>query len=95
LKIFPFPITDKHLEGSYMSMVVENKVQEQTPSLLHHPGRWVRPKLLPFIFGINPDQARKYRERGIWVEGKQWRYDPIRRVVYCPTEIENWLGGKQ
>jgi len=32
---------------------------------------------------------------GIWVEEEQWRYDPIRRVVYCPTEIEDWLGGKK
>jgi len=58
------------------------------------PGRWVRPSLLSVLFGINAEQARKYRERGLWLEEKHWRYDPVRRVVYNPEEIENWFGGK-
>ncbi len=62
------------------------------PALI--PGRWVRPNLLPVLFGINAEQARKYRERGFWLEEKHWRFDPVRRVVYNPEEIANWFEGK-
>lgn len=58
------------------------------------PAKWVRPNLLPVLFGINPDQARKYRERGIWLEERHWRYDPLHRVVYSPKAIEAWFGGE-
>lgn len=57
------------------------------------PAKWVRPSLLPIIFGITPEAARKYRERGVWLEGKHWRYDPVNKIVYCPSEIENWMEG--
>tara|TARA_B100001105_G_scaffold241281_1_gene220549 strand:- start:15147 stop:15293 length:147 start_codon:yes stop_codon:yes gene_type:complete len=46
------------------------------------------------LFGINAEQARKYRERGFWLEEKHWRFDPVRRVVYNPEEIANWFEGK-
>ncbi|KXS51415.1 DNA-binding protein [Marinobacter persicus] len=59
-----------------------------------NPARWVRPILLPALFGITPEMARKYRERGLWLEGKHWRFDPIKRVVYCPAEIEKWMEGE-
>lgn len=58
------------------------------------PGRWVRDRLLLPVFGITPEMARKYRERGVWLEEKHWRFDPIGRVVYCPAEIENWMAGQ-
>lgn len=58
------------------------------------PGKWVRPNLLMPLFGVTPEQARKYRERGIWIEERHWRFDPINRVVYNPTEIEDWFEGK-
>lgn len=57
-------------------------------------GRWVRPNLLMPMFGITSETARKYRERGIWLEGKHWCIDPVGRVVYNPTAIEDWFEGK-
>lgn len=59
-----------------------------------HRGRWVRAELLVPMFGINKEQARKYRERGLWLENKQWRKDPVGRVVYHPAAIEDWFEGK-
>ncbi|WP_417536610.1 hypothetical protein [Methylophaga sp.] len=75
---------------------MKNNIESNNATVLPpvSPGRWVRPNLLFALFGINPEQARKYRERGLWLEGKHWRFDPINRVVYRPAEIENWLEGK-
>lgn len=64
---------------------------EQFPVLR---GRWIRPNLLMPTFGITPETARKYRERGIWLERKHWRFDPVGRVVYNPAAIEDWFEGK-
>jgi len=57
-------------------------------------GRWVRGSLLMAIFGISEETARKYRERGIWLEGRQWCKDPVGRVVYNPSSIDDWFEGK-
>ncbi|WP_417519080.1 DNA-binding protein [Marinobacter sp.] len=75
-----------------MNVEIESSSKIVLPAL--SPGRWVRPNLLLVLFGINAEQARKYRDRGFWLENKHWRFDPIRRVVYNPTEIENWFEGK-
>lgn len=56
------------------------------------PGRWVRGKLLGPIWGLTEEGARKYRERGVWLEGRHWKYDPVGRVVYHRDEIDNWFG---
>ncbi len=55
--------------------------------------KWVRGNLLPNVFGISSEAARKYRDRGVWLEGRQWRYDPVGRVVYNINEIELWIEG--
>lgn len=57
-------------------------------------GEWIRPVLLFPTFGITAEAARKYRERGVWLEGKHWRFDPLGKVVYSPTAINDWFGGK-
>lgn len=57
-------------------------------------GRWVRGALLMSVFGLSEETARKYRERGLWLEGKHWRKDPVGRVVYNPPAIEDWFEGK-
>ncbi|MBQ91876.1 DNA-binding protein [Marinobacter sp. SS5-14b] len=75
-----------------MNSTSDSTQTKSLPALV--PGRWVRPNLLPVLFGINAEQARKYRERGFWLEEKHWRFDPVRRVVYNPEEIANWFEGK-
>ena len=57
-------------------------------------GKWVRDRLMMPLFGITPEMARKYRERGVWLEEKHWRKDPSGRIVYNRLEIENWFEGK-
>lgn len=56
-------------------------------------GEWFRPDLLPYIFGISVEAARKYRSGGLWLEGKHWRTDPANRIVYSRQAIEAWMGG--
>lgn len=57
----------------------------------YHPDHWFRGALLPVIFGISQECARKYRERGIWLEGRHWKKDPVGRVVYNPCAINQWF----
>jgi hypothetical protein len=57
-------------------------------------GDWFRGELLTPVFGISNEAARKYRERGIWLEGRQFRKDPVGRYVYSRQAITDWMGGK-
>ncbi|NQD78633.1 DUF1233 family excisionase [Pseudomonas sp. CrR14] len=58
------------------------------------PAEWIRPRLLPQIFGITAEAARKYRERGVWLEGKHYRKDPVGQYVYNRNAINGWMGGQ-
>ena len=55
------------------------------------PAEWVRGSLLFPIFGINENQAGKYRKAQQWVQGVHWRKDPARRIVYNTERISQWL----
>ncbi|MNC48846.1 hypothetical protein D3C75_979870 [compost metagenome] len=68
----------------------------ETKDIKHRivPGLWFRQELLQTTFGISTDAARKYRTKGLWLEGKHWRIDPANRIVFNRNEIEAWLGGK-
>lgn len=54
------------------------------------PAKWVRPNLLPSIFGITAGAARKYRERGEWLEGTHFKQKG-RNYWYNRVEIDNWV----
>jgi hypothetical protein len=58
------------------------------------PADWIRGNLLLPVFGITSEAARKYRERGIWLEGLHFRKDPVGQYVYSRPAITNWMGGK-
>jgi hypothetical protein len=64
--------------------------QTATTALPYSP-EWVRPNVMSATFGITPEAARKYRDRGKWLEGEHWKYDPLRKVVYNPKAIDRWL----
>jgi len=55
------------------------------------PAEWVRGNLLLPIFGINENQAGKYRKQGLWKEGIHYRKDPVKRIVYNTQRITKWL----
>lgn len=61
--------------------------------LLISPAVWIRKELLFPIFGLSAEAVRKYRDRGIWLEEKQWRTDPANVIVYNRLEIEKWMAG--
>ncbi len=58
------------------------------------PADWFRGNLLPAVFGITSEAARKYRERGQWLEGVHYRKDPMGQYVYNRQAITDWLGGR-
>lgn len=62
-----------------------------TTAMAIQPAKWTRGELLPFVFGISTGAARKYRERGVWLEGKQWKKDPVGRVIYNIPAIVVWM----
>jgi hypothetical protein len=57
-------------------------------------GAWFRQDLLYPIFGLSTEAVRKYRSKGIWLEGKHWRWDPANVIVYNRLAIERWMEGR-
>ena len=57
------------------------------------PGAWFRQDLLYPVFGLSTEAVRKYRSRGIWLEGKHYRTDPANVLVYNKEAIEKWMAG--
>ncbi len=55
------------------------------------PAEWFRGNLLAPIFGISSEAARKYRERGVWLDGKHYRKDPMGKYVFNRQAISNWM----
>lgn len=58
------------------------------------PATWVRSALLWPLFGITSEAARKYRDRGIWLEGKHWKKNPLGNMVYNWRAIDEWNAAK-
>ncbi|NKI17387.1 DUF1233 family excisionase [Spongiibacter sp. KMU-166] len=61
----------------------------------HYAAKWVRGNVMESTFGITQEAARKYRERGVWLEGRHWRKDPQGRIVYSPAAIDTWFESGQ
>lgn len=58
------------------------------------PGAWFRQDLLYPVFGLSTEAVRKYRSRGLWLEGKHYRTDPANVLVYNKEAIEKWMAGQ-
>lgn len=58
------------------------------------PGAWFRQDLLYPVFGLSTEAVRKYRSRGLWLEGKHYRTDPANVLVYNKDAIEKWMAGQ-
>ena len=56
--------------------------------------KWVTHKKATALTGFTYDQMKKYRHRGFWQEGVEWRYNPIGVIVYNPKAIDDWNEGK-
>ncbi len=70
------------------------KLQEEFKSESLSHNKWVNHKKMTELTGFTYDQMRKYRERGHWLEGKHWRFNPVRTIVYNPVEVDKWSEGK-
>jgi hypothetical protein len=57
------------------------------------PATWVKGNLLPALFGLTPEAARKKRYRGEWLEDKHYKMAPDGNYVYNWREIDKWYGG--
>lgn len=69
-------------------MAAAAKIEYRVP-----PSAWFRMEVVTQIFGITADAAKKYRIRGLWLEGKHYRKDPANRIVYNRAAIEAWMAG--
>ncbi|WP_458725590.1 excisionase family protein [Pseudomonas mandelii] len=58
------------------------------------PGAWFRQDLLYPVFGLSTEAVRKYRSRGLWLEGKHYRTAPANVLVYNKEAIEKWMAGQ-
>lgn len=56
--------------------------------------KWVEHKKVTELNGMTYDQMKMYRRNGDWLEERQWRYTPKRRVVYNIQAIDEWCEGK-
>lgn len=57
------------------------------------PARMVTIKLYSTISGKTEGAIRKKIERGIWVEGKQYRRDPEGCIWIITRGVEQWVEG--
>lgn len=64
----------------------------ETPVLLA-PARLVTIKLYALISGKTEGAIRKKIERGIWVEGRQYRRDPEGCIWIITRGVEQWVEG--
>ncbi len=58
------------------------------------PAKWVKGFVLYPLFGLTSQAAQKKRDRGVFLEGKHWRYAPDKTVMYNWKEIESWYDGQ-
>jgi len=58
------------------------------------PATWVKPGLLPYLFGITKGAADKKRQRGVWLEEKHYRKAPDETIFYNWRQIEKWCAGE-
>ncbi len=58
------------------------------------PAKWVKGFILYPLFGLTAQAAQKKRDRGVFLEGKHWRYAPDKTVMYNWKEIESWYDGQ-
>jgi hypothetical protein len=58
------------------------------------PAAWVKPGLLPYLFGITTGAADKKRQRGVWLEEKHYRKAPDDTIFYNWRQIEKWWAGE-
>ena len=58
------------------------------------PETWVYGALLFPLFGFSEEAAKKYRDRGLWLEGVHWRKNAANRIVYNRIEINKWMASQ-
>lgn len=65
----------------------------QAPSQIPYvrPARFVTVELAGAITGLGENAVRKRIERGLWVEGKQWRRGPDGRQYIDMEGVEAWV----
>lgn len=64
---------------------------ERTDQFPIMPAAWVKPKLIPPLFGLTIEAANTNRKRGVWLQGVHWKHDPQGNVVYNWRKIEEWM----
>ena len=62
----------------------------------YHPmlPRLLRPEKYAELSGISVEAQRKKREKGYWLEGREYHLAPDRRVMVDWQEVERWVTGE-
>ena len=55
------------------------------------PAEWVRPSLMPHIFGLTEESVKKHRLRGRWLDGLHFKKTGKREYWYNVTAITEWI----
>ena len=58
------------------------------------PARYVTIKGAAAAMGLSEGAVRKRLERGIWLEGKQWRKAPDQRIYIDMLAVAAWIESK-
>lgn len=55
------------------------------------PARYVTVNLAATMLGMKAGAVRKRIERGVWLEGREWRRGPDGRIWVDTKGIEQWV----
>lgn len=53
--------------------------------------RYVTVKKAAVMIGITEEAIRKRVQRGVWLEGKEWRRDPLGRIMLDTEALDKWV----
>lgn len=65
--------------------------KESDPPVQVAPARYVTVEMYAKLSGLSASAIRKRIERGVFVEGKQWRRGPDGRVWMDTKGMERWV----
>ncbi len=57
----------------------------------HEYARYVTVKKAASLVGLTEEAIRKRVQRGQWLEGREWRRDPLGRIMIDTEGVKRWV----
>jgi hypothetical protein len=51
----------------------------------------IKLNLVPERYGLSRNAVRAYIKRGIWLEGREYQYDPLGMIWVIPKGVREWV----